>query len=302
MDYEYRVLKDGTIELKNFLGENRLGIIVPDEIDGKTVTSIGQGCFYRQTNTKKFVLPNTIKHIGEHAFDYCHDIKSFFIPSSVEKIEFPTFCFCDSLYNLEVSKNNKTLDSRDNCNAIIETKTNKLIGGCHGSCIPNGVVEIDDFALQWCEGIKELVIPDSVEIIGTYAFAFCTGLKKITISSKIKSIGSGPFWGCDNLETIEFKDLSHLKNIRNLALERIDALKTIITGENVPRRVSRQILLSGILQNKNNFIEDKYLKTMTQNDMEYLLRLARNRENVLIINKLITHYNKKFGHRDNLSL
>lgn len=47
---------------------------------------------------------------------------------------------------ISVSENNVTFDSRENCNAIIETATNKLICGSHNTIIPVSVESIASFA------------------------------------------------------------------------------------------------------------------------------------------------------------
>ncbi|MBQ6209968.1 MAG: leucine-rich repeat protein, partial [Prevotella sp.] len=71
-------------------------------------------------------------------------------------------------------------DSRNNCNAIIETSTNTLISGCKNTSIPNSVTTIGDGAFHGCSGLTSITIPNSVTTIGDGAFHGCSGLTSIT--------------------------------------------------------------------------------------------------------------------------
>ena len=48
---------------------------------------------------------------------------------------------CDKLEKIVVSPENPYFDSRENCNAIIETAGNRLLVACGKSVIPEDVVE-----------------------------------------------------------------------------------------------------------------------------------------------------------------
>ena len=89
-----------------------------------------------------------------------------------------------------VDKNNDTYDSRDNCNAIIRTSTNRLIVGCKNTTIPNSVTSIGELAFEYCSGLTSLTIPNSVTSIGEYAFACCSGLTKL-VSLAVKPPSCG---------------------------------------------------------------------------------------------------------------
>jgi len=71
-------------------------------------------------------------------------------------------------------------DSRNNCNAIIETAKNKLIAGCQNTVIPNTVTCIGGYTFVSCFGITNLIIPNSVTKIEDYAFYNCSGLTSVT--------------------------------------------------------------------------------------------------------------------------
>jgi len=120
----------------------------------------------------------------------------------VTSIESYAFLGCSGLTSITVEEGNTYYDSRDNCNAIIETKSNTLIHGCKNTIIPNSVTSIGDYAFENCRSLKTITIPNSVTSIGGRAFYYCYSLQSITIPNSVTSIGGAAFRGCDNLKTI----------------------------------------------------------------------------------------------------
>lgn len=78
-----------------------------------------------------------------------------------------------------VEKGNHKYDSRDNCNAIVETESNTLIKGCNKTIIPNSVTCIGNEAFYGCAGLTSITFPESVTNIGDGAFVKCSGIKEI---------------------------------------------------------------------------------------------------------------------------
>ena len=182
-------------------------VIIPN-----TVTSIDKYAFYNCSLTS-IIIPNNVTGIGEYAFNSCYiltsviignsvtsigerafndtSLTSITIPSSVTSIGYAAFAVCSgSLLSINVETGNVTYDSRNNCNAIIETATNTLIAGCQNTTIPNSVTIIENNAFVGCESLTSITIPNSVTTIGSAAFNGCTSLTSITIGSSVKLIGS----------------------------------------------------------------------------------------------------------------
>lgn len=148
-------------------------------------------------------IPNSVTTIGNSAFAGCDGLSSVTIPSSVTFIGHEAFVNCDNLANIQVVFGNPKYDSRDNCNAIIETASNILHIGCKGTIIPSSVTAIGDYAFHWCWGLTSIDIPNSVTSIGDYSFASCYNLTSIDIPNSVTSIGDYSFASCQALRSIE---------------------------------------------------------------------------------------------------
>lgn len=100
---------------------------------------------------------------------------------------------CTNLNCLIVDDANPKYDSRDNCNAIVETETNCLLVGCKSTFIPNSITSIQDFAFADCEGLESIQIPNSVTSIGLAVYENCKNLTSVTLPNSIDCIRSGLF-------------------------------------------------------------------------------------------------------------
>jgi len=159
--------------------------VIPD-----SVTEIGGDAFNGRKSLTSIVIPDSVTKIGMDAFNGCTDLKSIVIPDLVTKIGSCAFTGCSSLTRIIVSEGNKTYDSRNNCNAIIETETNRLIAGCANTIIPDSVTEIGNNAFVNLVSLTSIVIPKSVTKIGRGSFEGCMGLTSIEVSEGNKTYDS----------------------------------------------------------------------------------------------------------------
>ena len=205
------------------------------------LTHIMDAAFYGCSGLTSITIPESMTYLGWYAFEGCTGIKSITIPKNVSYIS--AECFNSGvLTSITVAEDNTVYDSRENCNAIIETATNKLVMGCRNSIIPNGVQSIGVSAFVHCDGLTEIIIPDGVTLIDDRAFEYCVDLANITIPSSIEYIGNSAFYYCTNLTTVTMP--SSVANIGKWAFLGCNKLTTFIMEDdnadvaNAPQRVA----------------------------------------------------------------
>ena len=169
---------------------------------GNSVTTIGNDAFRDCSGLTSITIGNSVTTIGNDAFRDCSGLTSITIGNSVTTIGDEAFMFCNGLTSIVVESGNTKYDSREDCNAIIETATNTLVAGCKNTVIPNSVTTIGNDAFRDCTGLTSITIPNSVTTIGQSAFYGCTGLTSITIPNSVTTIGEYAFQGCSGFTSI----------------------------------------------------------------------------------------------------
>lgn len=136
------------------------------------------------------------------SFSNCSNLTAITIPKGVVEISSSSFNYCYALEDIVVESGNPKYDSRNNCNAIIETSTNRLIVGGNKTLIPNGVTEIWQGAFADRSGLTSLNIPESVTKIQDSAFTRCISLTSITTPNSVTKIGNFAFSDCSSLTSV----------------------------------------------------------------------------------------------------
>ena len=157
-----------------------------------TVTAIRSKCFERYYYARELAIPNTVTTIGDSIFVGGTMVESLTIPSSVTKIGTDAF-FRAQLKSLVVEDGNRFYDSRNNCNALIDSRTNTLLKGSSKAFIPNGVRRIENNAFSSCYGLAEINMPNTVTSVGYRAFEGCSSLNSLKLSASLTDIGKEAF-------------------------------------------------------------------------------------------------------------
>ena len=190
-----------------FVGCNLTSIVVDEE--NQAYDSRNNSNAIIRTATNKLIcgcgatiIPEDIEEIGAYAFNDCDELVSITIPKKVSHISSGSFAYCSNLTSIVVDAGNTAYDSRNNCNAIIETSTNTLVRGTGSTVIPESVKAIGDEAFSECETLTSLILPEGVSSIGHSAFFYCYNLASINLPQGITSIENITFSGCSSLTSI----------------------------------------------------------------------------------------------------
>ena len=144
-------------------------LTVPEEIDGYTVSSIGDYGFAKCSTLKSITIPKNIKTIGKYAFNGCTGLINATIPTTVSSVGDYAFNNCTGLKNVTISE---------------------------------GVESIGKGCFYNCTSLAEAVVPDTAKYVGAYAFYNCTSMVNATIGTTTESIGECTFYNCKKLETV----------------------------------------------------------------------------------------------------
>lgn len=175
------------------------------------------------------VIPDSVTKIGAGAFQDCTSLDTIVIPASVTDMKGYAFEGCTGLTSIVVAAGNEKYDSRNSCDAIIETETNTLILACQNTVIPDSVKTIG--YLSFSTSAKSVVIPNTITRIEHCAFKDCKGLESITIPSSVSVIPDSAFEGCTDLTSINIPD--SVTEIGRNALSGCNSLTSIVIPDSV---------------------------------------------------------------------
>lgn len=201
-DFEYTVGEDGGITITKYIGTDT-DVVIPEKIEGKNVTVIGEGAFQGCGTVKSLSMPDTVtsveycaiygcdllttvrlsknlKSIGEAAFNHCDVLSTISLPDSLNYIGPIAFSHCKSLKHITIPAHCFDNSQGETYSAFSKSglETIELKEGL--SLIPNGTFADTN--------IQEVVIPSSVQRIGQSAFSDCKKLEKITLNEGLVSI------------------------------------------------------------------------------------------------------------------
>ena len=235
-----------TAHAHDFEAQNNDGVTIYYNIissTDKTCKVTYAGDYYSSYSNEyagSIIIPETVTYngttysvtsIGYAAFEDCSGLTSVTIGNSVTSIGDFAFSRCTGLTTIKVETGNSKYDSRNNCNAIIETESNTLIVGCMNTNIPNSVTSIGDEAFSGCSGLTSITIPNSVTSIGDQTFYDCSGLTSVTIPNSVTSIGNSAFNSCSGLTSISIGN--SVTNIGGHAFYGCSGLTSITIGNRV---------------------------------------------------------------------
>ena len=159
-------------------------------------------------------------------------LTSVVIPATLTTIFDNPFQDCPDLTSIVVEAGNSRYDSRDNCNAIIETYYNRLVTSCSTTVIPESVTSIGEMSFCRRYDLTTFTVPDQIKEVARNAFYDCTNLESITFSDNIELIDQAAFYWCDNLKTVTIG--SGIKQMGEAVFGRCNKLTKVYINATTP--------------------------------------------------------------------
>ena len=159
--YQYEKLADGTIRITSCQTKD-VNLVIPDTIDGYTVTEIGESAFANQSSIQTIKFPAKLKQIGAKAFANCTGLTEVTLPDTIVGVGSYAFSGCTAMKKATLN---------------------------------NGRINIVVGMFANCTALSDVVIPDTVENVNIYAFLNCKSLKNLKLPASIKEISISAFDG-----------------------------------------------------------------------------------------------------------
>ena len=229
-------------------------VVVPDKIDERPVTAIGNCAFMSKVNVTEITLPATVNTIGVAAFAKSTKLAKINIPdvvtsvgdsafqeTAITEITLPdglttlgenVFAKCEKLTKAKLPAGKvQVIDTtvepavEFTVNAVPE----RLFFDCVALTEVTWTTPVDRIEAYAFAGCKELTtVPtwsNAATYIGKYAFAGCAKIAEMTIPATLVEIGQCAFYGCDALATVTFANPIFLWDIDHAQLDKPDDRK-----------------------------------------------------------------------------
>ncbi len=198
-------------------------VVIPEKIDGYTVTAIGANAFENSESTIRVSIPDTVTQLKAESFAGCSNLQEVTLSKNLTSMDTNVFNNCSLLNNIEIPKSLETCNANDyakweggpfnNCSGLknvtfekgIKKIPQRLFNCCTGLenvSIPYGVTDIEWRAFMNCKNLKQIDLPESITNIGCVAFSGCSMLKRVVLPEGLHKMGNDAFSYCSELEEV----------------------------------------------------------------------------------------------------
>ncbi len=167
--------KESEITITGYVGD-KTEVVIPGEINGKKVTTIGDRAFNDCTSLTSVTIPEGVTSIGDDAFSLCVKLTSISLPKSLTSIGSWGFS-ATGLTSITIPENVRSIG----CEAFYACKLKKVV-------LPEGITRISSRTFAMCSNLTDITIPDSVTSIDEGAFCGCNKLDSIVIPDSVIEI------------------------------------------------------------------------------------------------------------------
>ncbi len=171
--YTYAPADTGGVILTGYTGHDQK-LVIPDTVNGKAVTEIGDGCFSGNAWPQRVTVPEGVVRLGDYSFECCSLMQKIFLPDSLKTIGDGAFSGCGKLSRADLNE---------------------------------GITSIGDGAFLGCLDLKMIELPASLKSMGKYSFALCESLSIVDFNAEnnkdLTEIPERAFHGCTKLQTLE---------------------------------------------------------------------------------------------------
>ena len=209
-------ISNGSITLKSSVDKSTIkgSRIVPNTVEGQTVTGLGNDCFKDCVSLSYIKIPNTVTSIGNYALAHTQ-LKEFDIPSNVTSIGNYAFYDNDHLTEMTIPSTVTSLGTHtfESCGSLttctIQSPVTTLTGtfnGCNNLTsvtVPSTVTHVTDYAFYNCKGLTAIPSMPNLTDIGTRSFSECDNIRgQLVLQNTITTISSYAFRGCSHLTSV----------------------------------------------------------------------------------------------------
>jgi len=233
-------------------------LVIPSEINGKPVKSIGNSAFSCSA-VRKVTVPDGVVKIDNYAFESCTSLESIILPDTVETIGFNAFSDCSSLREFRFPASLKSLgiNSFSRCTSLEKIYVNSALERIENDsflrCESLSEIYVEDIS-AWCridfenieanplsiaeklyvsDNLVEELVIENVETVSDYAFFRFSGIKKLTLGEGVRIIGESAFSNCTSLTHLTLSD--SVATVGKSAFNSCQSLEYVFVGKGIQR-------------------------------------------------------------------
>lgn len=168
-------------------------VVIPERVNGVTVTQIGQRVFEKNQEITSVSLPDTVQLVGYEAFDGCKNLQAVDLGEGVQRIHDNAFRNCSALESIEFPASLRSISSDVFRNTGLR------------SVSLNKVESVGDYAFAGCKQLSSLDL-GVVRAFGRSVFQDCVALTEVSLPETVAGSGIELFGGCTALAKVDLPE------------------------------------------------------------------------------------------------